>query len=85
MEAPRRRYGQGMTRGMLWTAAFALVGIFAVVGAVFDDPGQRTWAVVSTLGIIGVIVLGGIYGVFSGVQRLGARLERLKPRAFRRR
>jgi hypothetical protein len=74
-----------MTRGMMWAAAFAVVAIFAVSGAVFDDSGQRTWAVVSTLGIIGVVVITGIYAAFGGLQRLGARLERLKPRAFRRR
>jgi hypothetical protein len=74
-----------MTRGMVWTAAFAVVAMFVVAGAVFDDQGQRTWAVASTIGIFGVAVLVGIYIAISGLERLGAKLARLRPRMFRRR
>jgi hypothetical protein len=74
-----------MTRGLLWAVAFAVVASFVVAGAVFDDPGQRTWALVSTIGIFGVAVVVGIYVAVSGLQRVRAKLRRLKPRAFRRR
>lgn len=74
-----------MTRGLLWTVAFAVVAIFVAAGAHFDDQGQRTWAIVSTLGIIGAVAILGIYVAVAGLQRLRAKLQRLRPRAFRRR
>jgi hypothetical protein len=74
-----------MSRGLMWTGAFVLVAMFVVAGAVFDDQGQRTWALVSTIAIVGVAVLVGIYLAIGGLQRLGNRVQRLLPRAFRRR
>ena len=59
--------------------------MFVVAGAVFDGQGQRTWAVVSTIAIIGLAVVVGIYSAVSGLQRLRTKLQRLRPRAFRRR
>jgi hypothetical protein len=73
-----------MTRGMVWTAAFALVALFTVAGAVFNDQGQRTWAIVSTIAIIGAVVVFAIYLAVSGFQRLRAKVARLGPRGFRR-
>jgi peptidoglycan/LPS O-acetylase OafA/YrhL len=74
-----------MTRGRLWAIAFALVAAFLVAGAMFGDKDQRTWAVVSTLGLIGAVVLVAVYLVIDGLQRLLTKLQRLRPRAFRRR
>jgi hypothetical protein len=74
-----------MTRGLIWAAAFAVVAMFVIAGAAFDDNGQRTWAAVSTIGIIGVAVIVGIYVAIGALQRLRAKLQRLRPRAFRRR
>jgi hypothetical protein len=74
-----------MTRGQMWVVAFAVVAMFVVAGAVFDDQGQRTWAVVSTIAVIGVAVVLGIGVAVSGVERLRAKVVRLKPRGFRRR
>jgi peptidoglycan/LPS O-acetylase OafA/YrhL len=74
-----------MTRGQVWAIAFAVVAAFVVAGALFDDKDQHTWAVVSTLGVIGVVVLVAVYFAINGLQRLLTKLHRLRPRAFRRR
>lgn len=74
-----------MTRGLMWALAFAVVAMFVVAGAVFDGQGQRTWAVVSTIAIIGLALVVGIYSAISGLERLRAKLPRRRPRAFRRR
>jgi hypothetical protein len=74
-----------MTRGRVWAVVFALVAAFVVAGAVFGDKDQHTWAVISTLGLIGVVVLAAVYLAINGLQRLLIKLQRLRPRAFRRR
>ncbi len=74
-----------MTRGLMWGVAFALVAMFVVAGVAFDDQGQRTWALASTIGIIGVALVVCIYVAISGIQRMRDKLRRLRPRAFRRR
>ena len=74
-----------MTRGLMWAAAFAVVAMFVAAGAIFDDKGQRTWALVSTIGIVGLAAIGAIYVAVTGLQRLRIKLQRLRPRAFRRR
>jgi hypothetical protein len=78
-------YGLTMTRGVIWGVAFAVVAMFVAVGAFFDDRDQRTWALISTIGIAGLVVIAAIYLAVNGLQRLRTKAARLRPRAFRRR
>jgi hypothetical protein len=74
-----------MRRTVLWTMAFALVAVFALAGAFFDDKSQRTWALVSTIGLIGAVLIVAVLLAIGGLQRLHAKALRMIPRPFRRR
>lgn len=69
-----------MNRRAIWAVAFGVAGVFVLAGAFLGHDGQRTWALVSTIGVVGIVVLLVITLVIAMLQRLVA-----KARPFRRR
>lgn len=74
-----------MKRGLLWTLGFALVASSTAVGVLLDDEGQRTWALVSVIVLVGAAAVGSIYLAVNGLQRLEDLARTLLPRRLRRR
>jgi hypothetical protein len=72
-------------RNAIWSLAFLLVGAFTLAGALFDTESQRTWALVSTLILVGVAVLLGLYLLLGWLSRVSERTYARLPRFLRRR
>jgi hypothetical protein len=73
-----------MRRRLVWVAAFGVVALSVLAGAVLGRDGQRTWALVSTIGVIGLAVLLGVYLVIGWLDRVQQKARAVRH-PFRRR
>ena len=72
-------------RNTFWTLAFLAAAVFVLAGALFDTEGQRTWALISTLGLIGIAVIIALSVALSWLSGVSERMYARVPRFLRRR
>jgi hypothetical protein len=73
-----------MRRRLVWVGLFGAVALSVLAGAVLGRDGQRTWALVSTIGVVGLAVLLAVYVAIGWLDRLQRKAQSVRH-PFRRR